>query len=302
MDQDRASAWRTFPATYNAYGDFVEANLAAGRGDKTAFVDPDGALTYGQLAERAARFAGALKSLGIAREQRIALLMLDTTAFPVAFWGAIRGGIVPVPLNTLLTPEQYKYLLNDSRAVALVVSAALREKIEPIAQELAHLKTVIVADGEAAWGELGLDQLIAESPPATAVAETSPDETAFWLYSSGSTGNPKGVRHLHSSLIETARLYGQQVLGIREDDVVYSAAKLFFAYGLGNAMSFPMSVGATTVLYPGRPTPDAVLDILKRHQPSIFYGVPTLYAALLATPGLGPGAGSDKLRICVSAG
>lgn len=296
------ASWGTFPRTYNAYADFVDANLTAGRGEKAAFVDPEQTLTYTGLNDRAARFANALARLGITREQRVALVMLDTVAMPVAFWGAIRAGVVPVPMNTLLTSEQYLAMLADSRAVALVVSAALAPKLAPILDKLSHLRTVIVADGEAPWGQSSFVQLLAESDAGGEPADTSPDEPAFWLYSSGSTGNPKGVRHLHSSLIQTARLYGQAVLGIREDDVVYSAAKLFFAYGLGNGMSFPMSVGATTILWPERPTPDAVLAIMAKHDPTIFYGVPTLYSGLLANPDLGPGAGSTRLRVCVSAG
>src|SRR5207253_1155456 len=133
-------------------------------------------------------------------------------------------------------------------------------------------------------------------------APTLSDEVAFWLYSSGSTGEPKGVKHVHTSLIATARLYGEAVLGIRAEDVAFSAAKLFFAYGLGNSMSFPMAVGASTVLLPERPTPEKVLDTMRRHRPTIFYGVPTLYAGLLAHSDIGPGAGSDRLRLCVSAG
>jgi len=147
-----------------------------------------------------------------------------------------------------------------------------------------------------------MDDLMAAEGETLETAPTSPDEVAFWLYSSGSTGQPKGVKHLHSSMMYTAKLYGQPVLGVREDDVVYSAAKLFFAYGLGNGISFPMAAGATTVLMDGRPTPDSVMATLKRHQPTIFYGVPTLYAAILANPDLGPDAGSARLRISASAG
>ncbi len=290
------------PRDYNAVRDFVDRNVADGRADKDAFIDPAHTLTYGALQTRSNQFANALRRLGVAREQRVALILLDTVALPVAYWGAMRAGVVPIPLNTLLTTEQYGYMLRDSRAVAMVVSSALWPKIEPVLADLPEMRVVVISDGEPGWGQFSFDQLLSESPSESETADTCADDVAFWLYSSGSTGSPKGVKHLHASLMHTARLYGQQVLGIVEDDKVFSAAKLFFAYGLGNGMSFPMSVGATTVLLPDRPTPDAVMNVMGTHHPTIFYGVPTLYAAMLASPELGRGAGSNNLRICVSAG
>jgi 4-hydroxybenzoate-CoA ligase len=259
-------------------------------------------MSYGELAAATNRMANLLASLGLPRETRIALLLLDTRDFPTAFWGAIKAGIVPVALNTLLTAEQYRYILADSRAKALVVSAQLLPAVQPILAELPFLAHLIVAGGEAGAKGLALARELARQPAAFKPAETCADEVAFWLYSSGSTGMPKGVRHLHTSPMETARLYGQGVLGMREDDVVFSAAKLFFAYGLGNGMSFPMSVGAATVLLPERPTPEAVFRVLKQRQPTIFFGVPTLYAAMLAHPGGTPESSSQRLRLCVSAG
>ena len=290
------------PRNYNAATDFVDSNITAGRAGKAAFVSGQGSLTYGELHDRSNRFANALRGLAIQREQRVALIMLDTFAMPVAFWGAIKAGIVPVPLNTLLTTQQFAYLLRDSRATALVVSAALLETVEPLLNELPELRAVIVADGDGGSDHHALDTLIAAAQPVDRNADTCRDETAFWLYSSGSTGDPKGVQHMHSSLIQTARLYGQSVLGIKEDDIAFSAAKLFFAYGLGNAMSFPMSVGATTVLLPDRPTPDSVVATMSAHNPTLFFGVPTLFTSMLAAAEIGPGAGSNALRLCVSAG
>lgn len=292
----------TFPRAYNAASDFVDRNIAEGRADKPAFIDPDRELTYGALQNQSRRFANALRHLRVEPEQRLALIMLNSVAMPVAFWGAIRAGVVPVPLNTLLTTDQYKYILGDARATALVISRALLPKVEPLIAELPALHTVIVSDGEAPGYGLGFEQLLEESTPEAPTADTCCDGIAFWLYSSGSTGRPKSVKHLHSSLMQTADLYGRQVLGITENDVVFSAAKLFFAYGLGNAMSFPMSVGATAILHPGRPTPDTVLEVMGSRNPSLFFGVPTLYSALLAHPGLGRGAGSKNLKLCVSAG
>jgi 4-hydroxybenzoate-CoA ligase len=221
---------------------------------------------------------------------------------PICFWGAVKAGIVPIPLNTLLTTDQYAYILADSRARALVVSPALLQVVQPILGGLPHLTQVIVAGGEAPPFGFSLADELARQPDHFTAVATCADDTAFWLYSSGSTGAPKGARHVHTSMMDTARLYGQGILGIREDDVIYSAAKLFFAYGLGNGMSFPMAVGATTVLSAERPTPDTVFATLARHQPTIFCGVPTLYGAILANPACTPAAGSQRLRACISAG
>src|SRR5215470_3889138 len=291
---------------YNAVSDFVDANVDRGWGDKVVFTDPMHELTYRALEAATCQFGRGLYALGLRPESRIVLLMLDTVDFPIAFWGAIRAGIVPIPLNTLLSPEQYAYMLEDSRAEALVVSAALVKSVAPIIGKLTYLRVAVVTGPYP--GKLGaLDthrfaDVLAQGTPDVFTAETISDEVAFWLYSSGSTGAPKGAKHVHSSLMATAKLYGEGVLGLQTNDVVYSAAKLFFAYGLGNAMTFPMAVGASAVLLPDRPTPDAVLDIMRRHRPTIFFGVPTLYAALLAHKDIGKGAGSDRLRLCISAG
>jgi benzoate-CoA ligase family protein len=294
---------------YNAASDFVDANVEAGRSEKTAFADGRRSLSYGELQSRSQRFAHGLRALGLKQESRIALLLLDTIDYPIAFWGSIRSGVVCIPLNTLLTPEQYLYMLDDSRAEAIFVSAPLLKNIEPIVASLPSLKQVIVAGGDGTQPKqltgravLAFEEVLDRGKTDPWIAPTISDEVAFWLYSSGSTGQPKGAKHVHSSLIATAKLYGQDILGIREDDVVYSAAKIFFAYGLGNAMSFPMSVGATTILLPDRPAPDAIFALMKREQPTIFYGVPTLFAAMLAHKEIGKGAGSSRLRWCVSAG
>jgi 4-hydroxybenzoate-CoA ligase len=279
-------------ANGNAADYFIERHLREGRGERLAFSDPWRSLSYAQLSDASARFAAGLAKAGIERERRIALLMLDTIDFPIAFWGALRAGIVPVPINTLLPADITEYILRDSRAAALVVSAPLLDPLRPVLDRLPALKQVIVSEPNG------------EPPhhPTGEIAECSPDEVAFWLYSSGSTGAPKGVRHLHSNLRATSDTYGLQVLQIAPEDLVFSAAKLFFAYGLGNSMTFPMAVGAASVLFPERPAPDAVLATMQRFQPTIFAGVPTLYAALLAQNAIGPGAGSDRLRRCISAG
>jgi 4-hydroxybenzoate-CoA ligase len=293
---------------YNAVTDLVDAPVARGLGAKPAFIDNDRALTYDELQARSCQFGSALSDHGLRPEERLALLLYDTIDFPVAFWGAVRAGIVALPLNTLLTAEQYAYILSDSRAAALVASASLAKTLTPILDRLPRLRTIILvgdsADRAAFAGRDVHDfaDLLARGQPDLFTAPTLSDEVAFWMYTSGSTGEPKGVKHVHTTPLAAARLMGRHVVGIREDDLVFSAAKLFFSYGMGNAMAFPLSVGATTLLLPQRPTPDAVFEVMRRHRPTIFFGVPTLYASLLAHKDMRRGAGSDRLRLCISAG
>jgi benzoate-CoA ligase len=291
------------PRDYNAAHDLVERNLAAGRAAKIAYIDDQGTYTYGELAERVNRCANALTGLGLQPEDRVLVCLLDTIDFPSAFLGAIKAGIVPIAANTLLMGHDYDYMLRDSRARALIVSAQLLPTIAPILPRHPQLRHVIVSgpSAEEAGTTHTLAALTAKASVNFAAAATTCDDACFWLYSSGSTGAPKGTVHVHSSLIQTAELYAKPVLGIREDDVVFSAAKLFFAYGLGNALTFPMSVGATTILMAERSAPPAIIARLNKHQPTIFYGVPTLFAALLASSEL-PRRGELKLRVCTSAG
>ena len=286
--------------TYNAAADLIDRNLAAGRGGKIAFIDDYGHYGYAELAARVGRFAGALRARGIQREQRILLCLHDGIDFPTAFLGAIKAGIVPVAVNTLLGPEEFAFMLADSRARAIVVSRPVLPAIEQAVAALADDRPeVIVSDPATAGAPLGA--LAAGSFETGETAPTHSDEPCFWLYSSGSTGRPKGTIHVHSSLAATAESYAVPVLGISERDLVYSAAKLFFAYGLGNALTFPMAVGATSLLTAERPNPPLVARLLRAHRPTIFCGVPTLYAAMLASNEL-PQPNEIALRRCVSAG
>ncbi len=303
-DQQHTPPHVIIPRDYNAAWDLLQRNLQAGRGAKTAFIDDRGSLTYGELAERVNRFGNVLVGLGVAPESRILLCLHDTVDFPVAFLGAIQAGIVPVATNTLLTSNDYDYMLGDARVRVLVVSAALWPQFASIVGKHKQLKHVIVSGADASAlseGQLRLSEVLAQSAPHFEPAPTTADDMCFWLYSSGSTGAPKGTVHLHSHLIQTAELYARPILGIEESDVVFSAAKLFFAYGLGNGLTFPMSVGATAVLMGERPTPQAVFQRFKQHHPTIFYGVPTLYAAMLASAEL-PARADLHLRLCTSAG
>ena len=300
MDNPITVTNKAQPIHYNAAHDLLDRNLVAGRRDKIAYIDDAGRYTFGQLAERANRIANALRTLGIVAEQRVLLCLHDSIDFPAAFLGAIKAGIVPVCANTLLTAQDYDFMLRDSRAQVLLMSEALLPVFAPLLNGLPHLKYVVVS-GKQNHGHLLLADIMASAAVEHDTAATTRDDMCFWLYSSGSTGKPKGTVHAHSSLMDTAELYGKPILGIGENDVVFSAAKLFFAYGLGNGLSFPLSVGATTVLMAERPTPASVFARLKQHQPTIFYGVPTLYAAMLASPDL-PVRGELNLRVCASAG
>ena len=229
------------------------------------------------------------------------MIVQDQIEFPVIFWGALKAGAIPVPLNTLLSTQVYDSILSDSRASILVVSQSLWETVAPggAGQPLPARRG---GDRRRARGDREVTRPSCKDAPEIETVEASADELAFWLYSSGSTGAPKGVRHVHSSLQATAECFSRDVLGIAEDDTVYSVAKMFFAYGLGNAMSFPMSVGATTVIAAGRPTPELVFRIMKEEKPTIFCGVPTLYAALVFEQEKAGTPPDHCIRLCTSAG
>jgi benzoate-CoA ligase len=282
--------------------------LNTARADKAAFIDDHGTLSYGALAERVKRVAAGLRALDLRREERVLLLMQDCSEWPVSFLGAIYAGLVPVAVNTLLTADDYAYMLEHSRAQAALVSGALLPTLTLAMTKADHeLQKVVVSHPIAPLhpAEVDLQAFIDKHEPMAKPAATGPDDPAFWLYSSGSTGRPKGTVHSHANPYWTAELYGKRLLGIREDDVCFSAAKLFFAYGLGNGLSFPMSVGATTILMSERPTPDATfarwLGQVGGVKPTIFFGAPTGFAGMLASPKL-PRRQDVALRMCSSAG
>jgi benzoate-CoA ligase len=291
------------PSRFNFAAHLLERN--AGRGKKTAYVDDQESLSFGELAQRVERMSAALTKLGLRREERVLVCMHDTVDFPVTFLGALHAGVVPVAVNTLLTVDDYAYMLEHSRARAVFVSGALLPAMQQaLAASNNDVAQVIVsrpADALPA-GTHDFATLVATAAPAApAPAATAADDIAFWLYSSGSTGRPKGTVHTHANLYWTAETYGGATLAMREDDVVFSAAKLFFAYGLGNALTFPLAVGATTILMAERPTPQVVFKRFRERRPTIFFGVPTLYAAMLASPEL-PARADVALRMCISAG
>ncbi len=289
------------PRQYNAATDLLMRH--GSRADKPAYIDAHSGkqLSYAELTEQSHRFAQGLLHMGLQAEDRVMLCMHDGLHWPVAFLGCILAGVVPVAVNTLLTSQDYGYMLQDSRARALLVSKPLWPVFEPIVSQLSPALKIISDASDTTPNCIGMATLIQQHQPLVDAPTTLADDVCFWLYSSGSTGSPKGTVHLHSHLIQTAELYGRGVLGLREDDVVFSAAKLFFAYGLGNALSFPLAVGATTVLLGSRPTPVDVFQVLQHHQPTVFYGVPTLFAGLLAHDKR-PTASSLNLRFCTSAG
>jgi len=291
---------------FNLAQHLLAANTA--RAAKPAFIDDLGTLSYGALDERVRRLAAALRALGVKREERVLLLMLDGNDWPVSFLGAAYAGIVPVAVNTLLTADDYAYMLEHSRAQAVLVSGALLPALNAALTKSDHeVHKVIVSRPVAPLhpAEIDFEAFLAGAAPAPKPAATGADDPGFWLYSSGSTGRPKGTVHSHANPYWTAELYGKAVLGLTERDICFSAAKLFFAYGLGNALTFPLSVGATTLLMAERPTPEATfrrwLGEVGGARPTVFFGAPTGFAGMLASPGL-PARDAVALRLVSSAG
>jgi benzoate-CoA ligase len=294
------------PDVFNFAQYLLAAN--AGRAGKTALIDDAGSLSYGQLDARARRLASGLRAMGVKREERVLVLMQDVNDWPVSFLGAIYAGVVPVAVNTLLTADDYAYMLEHSRAQVALVSGAVLPALKAALTKSDHEVQKVIVSRPAApldFGEIAFDAFIDAQAPMTRPATTHADDPAFWLYSSGSTGRPKGAVHSHANPYWTAELYGKGILKLREDDVCFSAAKLFFAYGLGNGLTFPMSVGATVLLMAERPTPEATfkrwVGAVGATKPTIFFGAPTGFAGMLASPTL-PARQDVDLRLVSSAG
>ncbi|MCB2101358.1 MAG: benzoate-CoA ligase family protein [Rhodobacterales bacterium] len=298
VDTATQPAGLTFAPNFNVAESFIDRHIAEGRGDKLAIRTADGDVTYATLADSVNRAGNALLGLGVAPGDRVLMMVKDCPAFFYVFWGAIKAGIVPVPINTLLRAKDYAFMIGDSGCAGLVYSPEFAAEVEP-ALERASRRPGVVLRTEGTEGCLAERMAAASATLATAPATATGD--CFWLYSSGTTGTPKGAVHSHRDMVVTGQHYAVDVLGMREDDVCFSAAKLFFAYGLGNGMTFPLWVGATAVLWAGPPTPQTTFDTMERFKPTLYFGVPTLYAAQLQalekeTRDLG------SIRYCVSAG
>jgi benzoate-CoA ligase len=289
------------PERLNAAAVLVDSHLGEGRAAKPAILCGTRCLTYRDLYDAVNRFGNALIGLGVRMEERVAILLPDSPECAIAFFGAMKIGAVAIPINTLLVAKDYEYLLADSRARVLVVGRAHLPMVAEIRSCLKHLKHVIVVDEECD-GCLSWDRVLREASPELEPADTSRDDAAFWLYSSGTTGFPKGTIHLHHDMIVMADQYARQVLELRESDVSFSVAKLFFAYGLGNGLYFPLRTGGTTVLFSGRPLPEKVFEEIDNHGVTVFYSVPTSYAALLHAAEKAGRTSLGKVRMCVSAG
>jgi len=288
----------TFPPGFNAAVPFIDRHLDEGRGDKTAILSPQAVVTYATLASNVNRAANGLTALGLARGDRVLMMIKDCPAFFYAFWGAIKAGFIPVPINTLLRFDTYAFVIEDSKAGAVIYSPEYAAEVERALDASPHKPPhVLVTEGAPEC----FDKLLASSGTLFEPVAAGAEADCFWLYSSGSTGRPKGAVHRHRDMVVTSQCFGVETLGICEDDICYSEAKLFFAYGLGNNLTFPLWVGATSVLNPGRPGAETSFPVLARFRPTVYFGVPTLYAAYLANmPKEKPDL--SQVRYCVSAG
>ena len=286
-----------FAPIFNVAVPFIDRHLSEGRSEKAAIRTVAGDVTYGELAEQVNRCGNVLREMGLVPGDRLLMIVKDCPEFFFLFWGAIKAGVVPVPVNTLLRAPDYQYMIDDSACAAVVYSPEYAAEAAPALASAARRPEVLVTEGDGA----ALQARLSRASTALDAVATAAADDCFWLYSSGSTGRPKGAVHRHLDIVVTCAHYAVDTLGMREDDVCFSAAKLFFAYGLGNAMTFPLWVGATAVLSDQRPTPQMTFDLIERFKPTLYFGVPTLYAAQLRELEQTP-RDVSSLRLCVSAG
>lgn len=286
------------PDIYNAATTFVDENIAQGRGKRVAIYYEDQTFTYQDVFERVNRTGNALKELGLDIEQRVLLVLPDSPEFAFSFFGAIKIGAVPIPTNPWMKASDYAYLLRDSRARILIVHESSLPEVEPVWDHSRYLRHVIIV-GKPRGKALAYDSLIAKASTKLEAEPTSKDDVVMWNYTSGSTGPPKGAVHLQHDMIAITDLFVKPVLGMREDDLCFSASKLFFSYGLGNSLYFPFRFGASTVLWPERPDPEKILQVIAKYRPTFFFSVPTLYARLLRVK---KKYDLSSLRTCISSG
>lgn len=287
------------PESFNAASAFIDRHLAEGGGERVALRWREQTVTYAELAAHVNRTGNAFLRLGIRPEERVLLVVFDSPEFVYSFWGAVKIGAVPVPVNTFLRPDEYAYMLEDSRASALVASQEVWPTLTPIVSSRVRHRIVV---GSSDPDTLSFENLVSRESTTLNPEPTHRDDMALWLYSSGSTGAPKGVVHLHRDLVYCSATYAQEVLGMGPDDVTLSAARLFFAYGLGGGMYFALHAGGTAALVSERPMPESMFAAIHRYRPTVFFGVPTLYAAMLQVKDVERRYDLSSLRLCASAG
>ncbi len=286
------------PDIYNAATTFVDENIALGRGGKVAIYYQDQKITYQEVFEKVNRTGNALKELGVEIEHRVLLVLPDSPEFAFCFFGAIKIGAVPIPTNPWMTAKDYEYLLDDSRARAIIVNESVLPEIEKIRDDTRFLKHIIVV-GVLKGKALSYESLLASASDKLDGEKTSRDDVCFWAYTSGSTGSPKGAVHLQHDMITITDLFVKPVLGMNENDLTFSASKMFFSYGLGNSLYFPFRFGASTVLWPEKPEPEKILQVIEKSRPTFFFSVPTLFARYLRVE---KKYDLSSLRTCLSSG